>query len=101
VASLAAFRSFRTKLGDYPSTARDAPAGVSALHLSPYVWLCLLQPQRKNLRHGWSKLNSFHVVITSYQLVVQDAAVFKRKKVLLFILDAVSWTHVVYQHWSF
>lgn len=36
---------------------------------------------RKFLRQGWSKPNAFHVVITSYQLVVQDASSFKRKKV--------------------
>lgn len=38
--------------------------------------------QRKELRTGWTKLNAFHVCITSYQLAVQDAASFKRKKVI-------------------
>ncbi|CAN0540262.1 unnamed protein product, partial [Ectocarpus sp. 8 AP-2014] len=36
--------------------------------------------QRKELRTGWTKLNAFHVCITSYQLAVQDASSFKRKK---------------------
>ena len=43
--------------------------------------------RRKSLRVGWSKLNSFHVVITSYQLVVQDASAFKRKRWYYMILD--------------
>ena len=42
---------------------------------------------RKNLRLGWSKINTFHVVITSYQLVVQDANVFRRKRWYYMILD--------------
>ena len=42
---------------------------------------------RKNLRNGWSKVNSFHVCITSYQLVVQDANAFKRKRWYYMILD--------------
>lgn len=42
---------------------------------------------RKNLRVGWSKLNSFHICITSYQLVVQDAPVFRRKQWYYMILD--------------
>ena len=29
--------------------------------------------QRNDLRVGWTKPNSFHICITSYQLVVQDA----------------------------
>ena len=36
--------------------------------------------QRKELRTGWTKLNNFHVCITSYQLAVQDATSFRRKK---------------------
>jgi SNF2 family DNA or RNA helicase len=36
--------------------------------------------ERKKKREGWANPNAFHVCITSYQLVVQDAAVFKRKK---------------------
>jgi E1A-binding protein p400 len=43
--------------------------------------------KRKQLRVGWSKLNSFHVAITSYQLVVQDAIAFKRKNWYYMILD--------------
>lgn len=42
---------------------------------------------RKMLRNGWSKLNSFHVCITSYQLVVQDSAAFRRKVWYYMILD--------------
>jgi SNF2 family DNA or RNA helicase len=42
---------------------------------------------RKLLRQGWSKLNSFHICITSYQLVVQDANAFRRKKWYYLILD--------------
>ena len=29
---------------------------------------------------GWSKTNAFHVCITSYKLVIQDQAAFRRKK---------------------
>ena len=36
--------------------------------------------RRKELRTGWTKSNWYHVVITSYQLVVQDAFAFKRKR---------------------
>lgn len=42
---------------------------------------------RKQLRVGWSRLNSFHVCITSYQLVVQDTNAFKRKRWYYMILD--------------
>lgn len=42
---------------------------------------------RKALRTGWSKLNSFHVCITSYQLVVQDSNAFRRKRWYYMILD--------------
>jgi len=42
---------------------------------------------RKNLRSGWTKLNSFHVCVTSYQLVVQDSNSFKRKRWYYMILD--------------
>ena len=42
---------------------------------------------RRTLRNGWSKLNSFHVCITSYQLVVQDSNSFKRKRWYYMILD--------------
>ena len=43
--------------------------------------------RRKELRTGWTKSNWHHVVITSYQLVVQDAFAFKRKKWYYMILD--------------
>lgn len=43
--------------------------------------------RRKELRQGWSKQNVFQICITSYQLVVQDAHCFKRKKWYYLILD--------------
>ncbi|KAL3811882.1 hypothetical protein ACHAXA_005548 [Cyclostephanos tholiformis] len=43
--------------------------------------------KRKELRTGWTKPNIHHVVITSYQLAVQDAFAFKRKKWYYLILD--------------
>lgn len=45
------------------------------------------QKQRKEKRNGWSKPNAFHVCITSYNLVIQDALSFKRKKWYYLILD--------------
>lgn len=39
------------------------------------------------MRSGWTKTNWYHVVITSYQLAVQDAFAFKRKKWYYLILD--------------
>lgn len=43
--------------------------------------------ERKKKREGWSKANAFHVCITSYQLVVQDASIFRRKRWYYLILD--------------
>ncbi|XP_050371450.1 protein PHOTOPERIOD-INDEPENDENT EARLY FLOWERING 1 isoform X2 [Argentina anserina] len=43
--------------------------------------------ERKLKRQGWLKPNSFHVCITTYRLVIQDAKVFKRKKWKYLILD--------------
>ncbi|XP_057423280.1 protein PHOTOPERIOD-INDEPENDENT EARLY FLOWERING 1 isoform X3 [Lotus japonicus] len=43
--------------------------------------------ERKHKRQGWLKPNSFHVCITTYRLVIQDAKVFKRKKWKYLILD--------------
>jgi hypothetical protein len=43
--------------------------------------------ERKLKRQGWSSPGSFHVCITSYQLVVMDTPVFKRKKWYFLILD--------------
>mmetsp|Transcript_34227 Transcript_34227/g.134058 ORF Transcript_34227/g.134058 Transcript_34227/m.134058 type:complete len:1863 (-) Transcript_34227:234-5822(-) len=43
--------------------------------------------ERRRKRQGWSKKNSFHVCITSYKLVVQDAQSFKRKRWQYMILD--------------
>eukprot|EP00804_Cyclotella_cryptica_P000370 CCRYP_008690-RB/>CCRYP_008690-RB protein AED:0.12 eAED:0.19 QI:0/0.90/0.83/1/0.90/0.91/12/164/2166 len=43
--------------------------------------------RRKELRYGWTKTNYHHVIITSYQLAVQDSFAFKRKKWYYLILD--------------
>ncbi|GAA0144325.1 hypothetical protein LIER_04807 [Lithospermum erythrorhizon] len=43
--------------------------------------------ERKIKRQGWLKPNAFHVCITTYRLVIQDAKVFKRKKWKYLILD--------------
>ncbi|KAG7668752.1 hypothetical protein Ndes2437B_g07158 [Nannochloris sp. 'desiccata'] len=43
--------------------------------------------ERAAKRQGWSKPNAFHVCITSYTLVLQDARMFKRKKWKYLILD--------------
>ncbi|TPX47692.1 hypothetical protein SeMB42_g01787 [Synchytrium endobioticum] len=43
--------------------------------------------ERKEKRVGWSKPNAFHVVITSYQLVLQDHVSFRRKAWQYLILD--------------
>ncbi|KAL4459188.1 hypothetical protein ABPG75_014053 [Micractinium tetrahymenae] len=43
--------------------------------------------ERAAKRQGWSKANAFHVCITSYTLVLQDARMFKRKKWKYLILD--------------
>lgn len=43
--------------------------------------------QRKEKRRGWNKENTFHVCITSYQLVLQDQHAFKRKRWHYMILD--------------
>ncbi|CAG8650446.1 10245_t:CDS:1, partial [Paraglomus occultum] len=43
--------------------------------------------ERKQKRLGWFKEHSFHVCITSYQLVVQDASIFKKRKWHYLILD--------------
>ena len=43
--------------------------------------------RRKELRTGWTKPNVHHVVITSYQIAVQDSFAFKRKKWYYLILD--------------
>ena len=43
--------------------------------------------QRKEKRRGWNKEDTWHVCITSYQLVLQDQNAFKRKKWHYLILD--------------
>jgi SNF2 family DNA or RNA helicase len=45
------------------------------------------QKQRKLKRSGWSKPNSFHVCITSYNIVLQDEQIFRRKAWHYMILD--------------
>jgi SNF2 family DNA or RNA helicase len=42
---------------------------------------------RKAKRMGWGRVNSFHVCITSYQTVLADAAMFRRKRWYYLILD--------------
>ena len=37
------------------------------------------QKERRLKRTGWSKTNAFHICITSYKLVIQDQAAFRRK----------------------
>ncbi|KFB48687.1 AGAP006165-PB-like protein [Anopheles sinensis] len=43
--------------------------------------------ERKLKRTGWTKVNAFHVCITSYKLVIQDHQSFRRKKWNYLILD--------------
>ncbi|KAL0487589.1 hypothetical protein AKO1_000280, partial [Acrasis kona] len=43
--------------------------------------------ERKDKRKGWDKKDSFHVCITSYNLVVQDYKAFRRKQWHYMILD--------------
>ncbi|KAJ3040915.1 swr1 complex component [Rhizophlyctis rosea] len=45
------------------------------------------QLERQQKRVGWTKKDAFHVVITSYQLVIKDHAMFRRKKWEYLILD--------------
>ncbi|KAI8808723.1 SNF2 family N-terminal domain-containing protein [Cladochytrium replicatum] len=45
------------------------------------------QKERREKRVGWSKNNSFHICITSYQLVLQDHVMFRRKHWVYLILD--------------
>ncbi|CAF1172785.1 unnamed protein product [Rotaria sordida] len=43
--------------------------------------------ERQLKRQGWTKVNAFHICITSYKLVLQDAKAFRRKKWKYLILD--------------
>ncbi|KAG0682499.1 swr1 complex component [Pichia californica] len=43
--------------------------------------------QRKDKRKGWNTPDTFHICITSYQLVVHDQPIFRRKKWKYMILD--------------
>lgn len=45
------------------------------------------QKQRKAKRVGWNTPNSFHVCITSYQIVLADQHIFRRKPWVYLILD--------------
>ncbi|KAJ3166165.1 swr1 complex component [Irineochytrium annulatum] len=45
------------------------------------------QAQRKEKRQGWSKPNAFHVCITSYQLILSDQQMLRRKQWVYMILD--------------
>ncbi|VIO92229.1 SNF2 family N-terminal domain containing protein [Brugia malayi] len=45
------------------------------------------QKERAEKRKGWSKMNAFHVCITSYKIVTQDIRSFKHKTWQYFILD--------------
>ncbi|VDN04970.1 unnamed protein product [Thelazia callipaeda] len=45
------------------------------------------QKERAEKRKGWSKLNAFHVCITSYKIVTQDIRSFKHKAWQYFVLD--------------
>ncbi|KAJ8043053.1 Helicase domino [Holothuria leucospilota] len=45
------------------------------------------QKERKQKRQGWTKQNAFHICITSYKLVIQDHASFRRKKWKYLVLD--------------
>jgi helicase SRCAP/SWR1 len=43
--------------------------------------------QREQKRKGWNKQDTWHVCITSYQLVIHDQQIFKRKRWEYMILD--------------
>jgi SNF2 family DNA or RNA helicase len=43
--------------------------------------------ERAAKRAGWSRPNAFHVCITSYTLVLQDARPFRRKRWKYLVLD--------------
>jgi helicase SWR1 len=45
------------------------------------------QEERKRKRHGWNNDDLYNVVITSYQMVLQDQQVFKRRKWHYMVLD--------------
>ncbi|KAI8053943.1 P-loop containing nucleoside triphosphate hydrolase protein [Syncephalis plumigaleata] len=43
--------------------------------------------ERKEKRRGWSAENAFHICITTYQLVIQDQAIFRRRRWGYLVLD--------------
>ncbi len=45
------------------------------------------QRERKQKRVGWTRLDYFHVYITSYKLIIQDHHIFRRKRWYFMILD--------------
>ncbi|CAF4767756.1 unnamed protein product, partial [Rotaria socialis] len=45
--------------------------------------------ERQLKRRAWTKSNAFHVCITSYKLILQDAISFSRKKWKYLVLDEV------------
>ena len=45
------------------------------------------QKERKEKRKGWNTANSFHVCVTSYQIVLVDQHIFRRKPWHYMILD--------------
>ena len=49
---------------------------------------------RLSLRKGWNTENRFHVCITSYNLILSDATVFRRKKWHYMILDEAQYIKV-------
>ena len=57
--------------------------------------------ERQVKRHGWTKVNAFHVCITSDKLLLQDAKAFRRKKWKYLILDEVqNIKHFKSQRWQ-
>ena len=57
--------------------------------------------ERQLKRQDWTKVNAFHVCITSYKHVLQDAKSFRRKKWKYLILDeAQSIKSLKSQHWQ-
>jgi helicase SWR1 len=43
--------------------------------------------ERASKRRGWTRPNAYHVCITSYQMVVQDATIFRRQRWSYLVLD--------------
>jgi SNF2 family DNA or RNA helicase len=59
------------------------------------------QKQRQQKRKGWNKPDTFHVCITSYNLVVQDKNILKKKKWHYLILDEAHYIkNLKSQYWQ-